>query len=99
MDRVWYKFYDKGVPYSIDYPGKPLKDYFNEWVSKNPDKPYLIWSDKELTYAEANTMAQKTANAILKLGNKGDRCLIHHLSNMHTEHALKPEPLFATTQC
>ncbi|HNX28020.1 MAG TPA: long-chain fatty acid--CoA ligase [Syntrophomonadaceae bacterium] len=74
MDRVWYKFYDKGVPYSIDYPGKPLKNYFNEWVAKNPDKPYLIWANKDLTYAEANALAQKTANAIIKLGyQKGDR--------------------------
>ncbi len=74
MDRVWYKFYDKGVPHSIDYPGKPLKDYFNEWVAKNPDKTYLIWGDKELSYSEANVMAQKAATAIIKLGyQKGDR--------------------------
>lgn len=74
MDRVWYKFYDKGVPPSIDYPGKPMKDYFNDWADKNPDKIYLIWGDQQLTYAEANAMARKTANAILKLGyQKGDR--------------------------
>lgn len=74
MDRVWYKFYDKGVPHSIDYPRKPLKDYFNEWVAKNPDKPYLIWGNNELTYAQANTLAQKAANGMLELGcKKGDR--------------------------
>lgn len=74
MDRVWYNFYDKGVPHSIDYPGKAMKDYFNEWAAKLPDKPYLIWDDQQLTYAEANRMAQKTANAILTLGyQKGDR--------------------------
>lgn len=74
MDRVWYKFYDKGVPYSIDYPHKPMKDYFNEWADKNPDKAYLIWDDQQLTYAQANTLAKKTANAILSIGyQKGDR--------------------------
>jgi long-chain acyl-CoA synthetase len=74
MDRVWYKFYDKGVPRSIDYPGKPMKDYFNQWVAKFPNKPYLIWDDQQLTYSETNVMAQKVANAILTLGyQKGDR--------------------------
>ncbi|NLB88750.1 MAG: acyl--CoA ligase, partial [Syntrophomonadaceae bacterium] len=74
MERVWYKFYDEGVPHSIDYPGKPMKDYFNEWVAKSPDKPYLIWDDEQLTYDETNVMAQKIANAILSLGyEKGDR--------------------------
>ena len=43
MDRIWYKFYDEGVPHSIDYPGKAMRDYFNEWATKNPDKPYMIW--------------------------------------------------------
>lgn len=74
MDRIWYKFYDKGVPPSIDYPRKPLKDYFNEWVAKNPDKPYLIWGNNELTYAEANALAQKTATALIEIGyQKGER--------------------------
>jgi|LFRM01.1.fsa_nt_gb long-chain acyl-CoA synthetase len=74
MDRVWYKFYDKGVPHSIDYPGKAMKDYFNEWADKNPSKPYLIWGDQQLTYAEANKLARQTANAILTLNyQKGDR--------------------------
>ena len=62
------------MPRSIDYPGKPLKDYFNKWVAKFPNKPYLIWGDQQLTYGEANVMAQKAANAILTLGyQKGDR--------------------------
>ena len=71
MDRVWYKFYDKGVPHSIDYPGKAMKDYFNEWADKNPSKPYLIWGDQQLTYA-GNKLARQTANAILTLNYKGD---------------------------
>ncbi|NLJ72862.1 MAG: long-chain fatty acid--CoA ligase [Syntrophomonadaceae bacterium] len=74
MDRPWYKYYDEGVPKSIDYPGKAMKDYFNEWVVKQPDKPYLIWANEELTYAQANEMAQKVANAIIATGYvKGDR--------------------------
>lgn len=39
-----------------------------------PDKPYLIWGDNQLTYQEANTLAKKLASGILSLGYvKGDR--------------------------
>lgn len=74
MDRIWYKFYDEGVPHSIDYPGKAMRDYFNEWATKNPDKPYMIWGDQQLSYAEANSIARKLSSSILQLGyQKGDR--------------------------
>ncbi|HRW13118.1 MAG TPA: long-chain fatty acid--CoA ligase [Syntrophomonas sp.] len=74
MERSWYAFYDEGVRHSIDYPGKPMKDYFSKWVEKNPDKPYLIWGDKQLTYKEANSIACKLASSIIGLGYvKGDR--------------------------
>lgn len=74
MERIWYKFYDEGVPHSIDYPKKAMRDYFNEWAVKNPDKPYLIWGDQELSYAEANSIARKLASSIQNLGyQKGDR--------------------------
>lgn len=74
MERSWYAFYDEGVRQRIDYPGKPMKDYFSKWVEKNPDKPYLIWGDKQLTYKEANSIACKLASSIIGLGYvKGDR--------------------------
>ncbi len=74
MDRIWYKFYDEGPPHSIDYPGKAMRDYFNEWATKNPDKPYMIWGDQQLSYGEANSIARKLASSIIQLGyQKGDR--------------------------
>lgn len=74
MERVWYKYYDKGVPRSITYPRKAMKDYFKEWVAKNPDKTYLFWGDNRLSYQEANAAACRLANAIIGLGcAKGDR--------------------------
>ncbi len=74
MERNWYKYYDKGVPHSIDYPRIPMKDHFLKWVIKNPDKPYLIWGNQQLTYKEANSIARKLASSILSQGyEKGDR--------------------------
>ena len=74
MERSWYAFYDQGVRRSIDYPRLPMKAHFSQWVAKNPDKPYLIWGDKQLTYQEANAVACKLASSIVSLGYvKGDR--------------------------
>ena len=74
MERSWYAFYDEGVRRNIDYPRLPMKSYFSKWVAKNPDKPYLIWGDKQLTYKEANSVACKLASSIISLGYaKGDR--------------------------
>jgi long-chain acyl-CoA synthetase len=74
MERSWYAFYDKGVRRNIDYPRLPMRSYFSKWVAKNPDKPYLIWGDKQLTYKEANSIACKLASSIITLGYvKGDR--------------------------
>jgi long-chain acyl-CoA synthetase len=51
-----------------------MKSYFSKWVEKNPDKPYLIWGDKLLTYKEANSIACKLSSSIISLGYvKGDR--------------------------
>ncbi|MGE5417840.1 MAG: long-chain-fatty-acid--CoA ligase [Acidobacteriota bacterium] len=77
MERIWYKWYDSKVPRSIDYPGKPIKDYFLDWAEKQPDKPYLIYNDLVITYQQANSMARKLANSLIDLGvKKGDRVAI-----------------------
>ncbi|MGE5406054.1 MAG: long-chain-fatty-acid--CoA ligase [Candidatus Saccharibacteria bacterium] len=77
MERIWYNWYDSKVPRSIDYPGKPVKDYFREWAEKQPEKPYLIYNDLVITYQQANSMARKLANSLIELGvKKGDRVAI-----------------------
>ncbi|HPJ34218.1 MAG TPA: long-chain fatty acid--CoA ligase [Spirochaetota bacterium] len=74
MEKPWLKWYDKGVSASIDYPEIPLRDMFNRNAENNPDRPYLIFGDREISYSEANLSARKLANAITALGiKKGDR--------------------------
>jgi long-chain acyl-CoA synthetase len=74
MDRPWYAFYDKNVPRTIAYPKVTLKELFNRNAENNPDKPYLIFKDIELSYRACNAMARRLANGLLGLGvKKGDR--------------------------
>jgi len=77
MDRVWNQWYDEGVPISIDYPKKPLKDMFNYQAEENADRPYLIFDDAKLSYKACNSMARSFANGLLSMNvKKGDRVVI-----------------------
>lgn len=73
----WEAFYDEGVPKNFEYPDYPLKYWFNKWADEHPDKPYILMGDVEMSYAVANNMARRVANALLGLGvKKGDRVSI-----------------------
>lgn len=81
-NRPWHKFYDPGVNLSPVYINMPLKDLFQAWVQKQPDKPYIFYKDEEISYQQINTMACQLANAMINAGiRKGDRVAIS-LSNM-----------------
>ncbi|MGI5879537.1 MAG: long-chain-fatty-acid--CoA ligase [Syntrophomonadaceae bacterium] len=73
----WEAMYDDGVPKKPVYPDIPLKDLFNKWAEKHPEKTYLILEDRKLTYGESNDMARRLSNALLNMGvKKGDRISI-----------------------
>ena len=70
----WEAMYDDGVPRKPIYPDIPLKDLFNQWAEKHPEKTYLIHGNQTLSYGEVNDMARRLSNALLELGvEKGDR--------------------------
>ena len=74
MERHWHRFYDHGVPHSIQYPGIPLKSLLTKDVENHPDKPFLIFKDLEFSNKVCNSMASKLAGGLSKLGvRKGDR--------------------------
>ena len=74
FERPWHKWFDEGVPGSAEYENTTLKDKFVEWVNIQPDKPYIYYGDRVLSYGETNELAKKLANALMELGIKqGDR--------------------------
>ena len=80
--KPWLKFYDEGVPLSIDYPPIPLDRLLEESATKHPDHPAIIFGgsvgskvmDSQLTYSELNEAVNRFAAAIQNFGIKrGDR--------------------------
>lgn len=74
MERPWIKWYDEGVPAHINYPSLPPRDFFNRNAGAHPNRPYIVFNNIEISYSQANIMARKLANGLMKLGvKKGDR--------------------------
>ncbi|HOP63273.1 MAG TPA: long-chain fatty acid--CoA ligase [Spirochaetota bacterium] len=74
MERRWYQYYDKEVPPSIEYPRITIKELFISHAETNPEKPYLIFNDIQISYKAANSMARRFANSLADKGvRKGDR--------------------------
>ena len=80
--KPWLKFYDEGVPISIDYPSIPLDKLLEESASKHPEHPAIIFGgsvgskvmDSQLTYRELDDAVNRFATAMQNLGiKKGDR--------------------------
>ncbi|RCK76288.1 MAG: Long-chain-fatty-acid--CoA ligase [Anaerolineae bacterium] len=74
FDRPWFKHYDKGVPFHIDYPEIPLFELLEESARKYPDAPCTIFKGAVITYKEMSELTDRLAGALADLGvKKGDR--------------------------
>jgi long-chain acyl-CoA synthetase len=73
-ERPWQKYYDKGVPYTIDYPPVPLFYFLEEAARRYPESPCTIFKGARITYKEMNEITDRLAGALAALGvKKGDR--------------------------
>jgi long-chain acyl-CoA synthetase len=82
MEKPWLKFYDEGVPHTLEYPAIPLHWFLEESARKYPDSIATIlpgrFGDTQLTYRELNELANRLANALIGLGvKKGDRVALY----------------------
>lgn len=74
QDKPWLKFYDKGVPYTIDYPPVPLFYFLEKAAKEHPDTPCTIFKGAKVTYREMNEITDRLAAGLAELGvKKGDR--------------------------
>jgi long-chain acyl-CoA synthetase len=85
MEKPWLKFYDKGVPASIDIPNIPLDQFLTQSATKHSSHPAIIFGapvgssimDAKLTYRELNDLVDRFAVGLQHLGvGRGDRVAI-----------------------
>jgi len=73
-DRIWHKAYVSGIPKSIDFEDLTISEFLSRTAKRFPKRVALTFLGKTISYAELDRLADRFANALIKLGVKpGDR--------------------------
>ena len=74
QDRIWHKAYVSGIPKSIDFEDLTITEFLSRTAKRFPKRCALTFLGKRISYAELDRLADRFANALIKLGVKpGDR--------------------------
>ena len=80
--KVYYKFWPKGVPKEIEISEKTLVDYLEDVVKSVPDNIITYFMGFELTYSKFLDIVYRTATKLTELGmKKGDCIAIQYTNN------------------
>ena len=72
--RPWLRFYDPRTPYQIRAAGQPVQRMMEIAARRYPRTPALEFFGRTLTYRQLDRMANRFAQALLRLGmQRGDR--------------------------
>ncbi len=74
MEEKWRKFYEAGVAYYLDYPKLTLPQILSNNANQYSEHTSMVYSGKQWTYRELETMVNQMANLLIALGiATGDR--------------------------
>ena len=74
MKKPWLKFYEKGVPYHINYPEITLNQILEKTVKEYPEKDAIIFQGRTMSYRELGRCVDNFASAMAQIGmKKGER--------------------------
>lgn len=77
MEKIWYKSWPEGLPYSLDYPTQSLPELLTTQIERAPAKTAIIYYGRAISYGELGQMVDNLAAALLDLGvKKGERVSI-----------------------
>ncbi len=81
--RPWHRFYESGVPASLDFPQSPIYGFLQRTVQRFPSTVALVLVsahprfDRRLTYAQLDALSDRFAASLIRRGlRKGDRVAV-----------------------
>lgn len=73
-NKPWFGSWPPAVPRKIEYPKTPLHELLEKAAKAYPTKTAIAYGEREITYAELNSLSSRFAAALSKLGiEKGER--------------------------
>lgn len=75
--KPWLKYYDKGVPQSINYPSTTLQTCLEETSARYPDHVSIIFMGRKITYSMLHKLVNRFAASLQQLGiSRGDKVVL-----------------------
>ena len=82
--KPWVKFYEPGVPETVEIPTHTLDQSLTLAADKYPQSTAIIFFDKKMTYRELDGAVTRFAVALQRMGvKKGDRVLLYLPNTPH----------------
>ena len=78
----WLRHYDEHVKPALEYEESSFVEKFAEVVAKYPQKTALIYMGRQITFEELDSLSNRLANYLVKLGLKPDDVVGLHLPNV-----------------
>lgn len=77
-DRPWLKFYEPGVPPTLEYPQITVSEFLDRSAAQFPQHVATVFFGAQLTYAKLRELANRFASGLIRLGVRpGDRVSLH----------------------
>lgn len=77
LSKPWVRFYEPGVPETVEIPGHTLHESLAMAARRFPDSTATIFFDRKLTYRDLDAAVTRFASALQGLGvKKGDRVML-----------------------
>jgi long-chain acyl-CoA synthetase len=78
LAKPWLKFYQPGVPPTVEFEAKPVFQLFDEAARRWPSRDALVFYGRGITYGELRDAIDRLACALADLGvKKGDRVALY----------------------
>jgi len=77
INRIWLKFYDEWVRDDLELPEIPLYALLENSAENYPENTSLVFFGKKISFRELNTLSDRVAGFLKKMGlKKGDRVML-----------------------
>jgi long-chain acyl-CoA synthetase len=76
--KPWLKFYDEGVPHTIEAPNHSLQQFLENSAREYPNHPAIMFKGRRISYRQLDEETTALASALIANGfKKGDRAVIY----------------------